>query len=96
MHRLGLLTVLDVGPFAAYCSALAHWRVAEEAIERLDSMVITTKTGERVHPLIRIASQAANDALKFGAHFGLSPISRLRLSGIEPPKLPGKFDDLLG
>ncbi|MGY8679790.1 phage terminase small subunit P27 family [Bradyrhizobium sp. UFLA05-153] len=95
LHRLGLLTVLDVGPFAAYCSAMAHWRTAEEAIGRLDSLTITTKSGQRMHPLVRIASQAANDALKFGAHFGLSPISRLRLSGMEPPKPPSKFDGLI-
>jgi P27 family predicted phage terminase small subunit len=96
LHRLGLLTVLDVGPFAAYCSAVAHWRTAEEAIERLDSLVITTKNGQRVHPLVRIASQAANDALRFGAHFGLSPISRLRLAGVEAPPKPSKFDGLIG
>jgi len=96
LHRLGLLTVLDVGPFAAYCSAMAHWRTAEEAIERLDSLTITTKSGQRVNPLVRIASQAANDALKFGAQFGLTPAGRLRLSGTTPPTPPSKFDGLLG
>ena len=30
LHRLNLLTVLDVGPFSAYCSAYAHLRQAEE------------------------------------------------------------------
>ena len=62
--------------YAAYCSAMAHWRLAEASIAQLDSMVISTKTGQRVHPLVRIASQAANDALRVGSAFGLSPISR--------------------
>ena len=96
LYRLNLLTVLDIGPFSAYCCAYAHWRLAEESIARLDSTVTTTKNGQRVHPLVRIASQAANDALRFGAHFGLSPNSRLRLSGLKPLPRPNKFDGLLG
>jgi P27 family predicted phage terminase small subunit len=32
LHRLGLLSVLDVGPFAAYCVAYHRWRTAEEAL----------------------------------------------------------------
>src|SRR5215831_14532265 len=35
LHRLNLLTILDVGPLAAYCSAAAQLRQAEEAIERV-------------------------------------------------------------
>lgn len=50
--------MLDVGPFAAYCSTMARWRVAEQAIERHDSLTITTKSGQRPHPLVSIASQA--------------------------------------
>jgi P27 family predicted phage terminase small subunit len=96
LFRLGLLTMLDVSTLAAYCSAMARWRTAEQAIERLDSLTITTKSGQRPHPLVRIASQAANDALKFGAQFGLTPTGRLRLAGMTPPAPPSKFDGLLG
>ena len=35
LYRLNLLTVLDVGPLAAYCSAAAQLRQAAEAIERM-------------------------------------------------------------
>ena len=94
LHRLGLLSVLDVSPLACYCSAVAKQREAEEAMVG-QPLTITTEHGERVNPLVRIASQAANDALKLGAHFGLSPVSRLRLSGMEPPRGPSKFGDLL-
>jgi P27 family predicted phage terminase small subunit len=37
LHRLGLLTVLDVGPLAAYCAAAARLRQAEEVIGLHDS-----------------------------------------------------------
>src|SRR5262249_1230465 len=35
LHRLNLLTILDVGPLAAYCSAAAQLRQAEEVIEQI-------------------------------------------------------------
>jgi hypothetical protein len=41
------LTILDVGPFSAYCSAYAHWRQAEEALQRSGELTIKTADG---HP----------------------------------------------
>src|SRR4051812_43814160 len=35
LHRLGLLTVVDVGPFAAYCSAYQTWRTAVETYDAM-------------------------------------------------------------
>jgi phage terminase small subunit len=56
-------------------------------------MTYNTKTGGQcINPLIKIASKAKNDAVEFGNAFGLSPVGRLRLSGIKPPPAPGKFD----
>ena len=96
LHKLKLLTVLDVGPFSAYCCAYAHWQQAEEALERSGELTIKTAEGHpRVNPLVRIASQAMDDMRRIGAEFGLSPNARLRLSGITPPPPPSKFDGLL-
>lgn len=97
LHRLNLLTTLDVGPFSVYCAAYATWRQAEEARAREGELTIATAEGhQRVNPLVRISSQAMNDLLGFGAAFGLTPSGRLRLSGISPPQPPSKFDGLLG
>jgi P27 family predicted phage terminase small subunit len=96
LHRLNLLTVLDVGPFGAYCWAYARWQQAEEALQRSGELTIKTAEGHpRVNPLVRIASQAMDDMRRIGAEFGLSPNARLRLSGINPPAPPSKFDGLL-
>jgi phage terminase small subunit len=35
LHRLGLLTVVDVVSFAAYCYAYGQWRLAAEALARM-------------------------------------------------------------
>jgi P27 family predicted phage terminase small subunit len=97
LHRLNLLTTLDLGPFSVYCAAYATWRQAEEALAREGTLTIANAEGhQRVHPLVRISSQAMNDMLRFGAAFGLTPSGRLRLSGISPPTAPSKFDGLLG
>jgi len=32
---LGLLSTVDLMPFAAYCQAYAHWRTAEEALQKM-------------------------------------------------------------
>ena len=85
LHRLNLLTVLDVGAFSAYCWAYARWQQAEEALQRSGELTIKTAKGHpRVNPLVRIASQAMDDMRRIGAEFGLSPNARSRLSGINP------------
>jgi P27 family predicted phage terminase small subunit len=97
LHRLNLLTTLDLGPFSVYCAAYATWRQAEEVLAYEGTLTIETAEGHhRVHPLVRINSQAMNDMLRYGAAFGLTPAGRLWLSGISAPPGPNKFDGLLG
>jgi P27 family predicted phage terminase small subunit len=80
-----------------YCATYGTWRQAEEALARERKLTVETAEGhQRVHPLVRIRSQAMNDMLRYGAAFGLTPNGRLRLSGFRPPSTPSKFDGLLG
>lgn len=91
LHRLGLLTGLDVMPLGAYCTAYGRWRLAEESIARIAD-------GDHLSPehraLIRVARAAVADMLRFASEFGMSPTSRTRLS-VGPSKGPGRFDGLL-
>jgi P27 family predicted phage terminase small subunit len=103
LHRLNLLTVLDVGPLAAYCCAAAQLRQAQGAIERMakqdrrgHALTIEGNAGNQVtKTLLRIASAMA-DMQRIGSAFGLTPNGRLRLSGVRPSPPPSKFDGLLG
>jgi hypothetical protein len=52
LHRLNLLTVLDVGPLAAYCCAAAQLRQQQGAIERM------AKQDRRGHALTIEATRA--------------------------------------
>jgi P27 family predicted phage terminase small subunit len=105
LHVLGLLTVLDVMPFAAYCQAYGHWRTAEEALMKMaekdpvtGALLVKGALGDaRANPLIRIANNAACDMIRYSAEFGLTPAARSRVrAGVAWRESgPGKFDGLL-
>jgi P27 family predicted phage terminase small subunit len=105
LHRLGLLTVLDVAALAAYCVAYQHWRTAEEKLAEMaardpvtSGLLIKSTVGDaRRNPLIAIARAAAADMVSWAGEFGMSPAARSRIAaGVGPPPGPGKFDGLLG
>jgi P27 family predicted phage terminase small subunit len=94
LHRLGLLTSLDVMPLAAYCEAHKVWREASEMLARTpedEQLVVDGKP----NPLVRIVRNAAHQMTAIGAQFGLSPCARLRVAGITLPKQPSKFAGLI-
>lgn len=81
LHRLGLLTVLDLPAFGTYCAAYGHWQAAEEALVRGDGLTAVGSTGNRiVSPLWRVASEAARNVVRFGSEFGLTPSSRTKVA----------------
>ncbi|OKO68072.1 hypothetical protein AC629_42360 [Bradyrhizobium sp. NAS80.1] len=104
LHRLGLLTAVDIAVLAAYCTSYQLWRQAQEALERManrdDSMhgllVKSADGNARRNPLVKIAADAAADMLRYAGEFGLTPVARSRLAVGVHPKSPGKFDGLLG
>ena len=85
LHRLGLLTMLDLGQFGAYCQAYARWRRAERRLaarlRHRDGELVTTKSGYgQIHPLITLAKQAIDTMTRLAAEFGLSPSARASLA----------------
>jgi P27 family predicted phage terminase small subunit len=104
LHRLGLLTRIDVPALAAYCHAFGQWRMAAESLAKMQAndpmmngMIIKTKYGDAaMNPLVSIARKHASDVIRYAAEFGLTPIARTRLaSGGFGPSPPSKFDGLL-
>jgi P27 family predicted phage terminase small subunit len=105
LHRLGLLTVLDVAPLAAYCIAYAHWRIAEEKLAEMaardsvtSGLLIKGAAGDaRRNPLVKIAADAAADMVRYAGEFGMTAVARTRIAasvGSQPG--PSKFDGLIG
>jgi P27 family predicted phage terminase small subunit len=102
LHRLGLLTIVDVAPFAAYCQAYARWREAEEALARVAAkdptgggLLMRASSGPVPNPLLKMARLFAQDMVHFAAEFGLTPVARSRISAGVAHE-PGKFDGLFG
>ena len=94
--ELGLLTAFDLQPFALYCQAVGRAEMAERIFAETGGALTIrgARGGEIINPLLRIARDAANEAMRLGAEFGLTPISRTRLRGVGRPH-PSKFGDLI-
>ena len=109
LHRLKLLTIVDIPAFAAFCDAYGRWRDAKEALDRIKAkdpvtkgLMITRKfksikSHEIQNPLVSMARHAAADMVRFAAEFGLTPAARARI-GAGPygdPDRKRKFAGLL-
>lgn len=93
LSLLGILSDLDVSPFAAYCQSYARWVQAERLLAGLaeqdatgrDAMLIKTRAGGVTpNPLIWVARSAANDMVRYASEFGFTPSSRARLHATAP------------
>lgn len=98
LNKMGVLTEVDIGAFAAYCAAYGCWRQAEEDFAKIAAVddathgaVIKTKEGNFIqNPLLGIANSARRDMVKCAGEFGLTPSSRARLE----TKVPAEDDDV--
>jgi P27 family predicted phage terminase small subunit len=92
------LTILDHAIFGAYCASYGRWAEAERLLET-EGLLAKGSTGNTVvHPLVKIATQAARDVCRYAAEFGMSPCARARMrASWTPPDGggPRKFDGLL-
>jgi P27 family predicted phage terminase small subunit len=96
LHRMKLVTLVDIPTFAAYCLAYERWRTAEE-LAKVRGLMVQTRGGPfRVNPLIGLAERAAAQMVRYASEFGLTPASRSRITaGIGEARKPTKFDGLL-
>ena len=104
LYAMGLLTIVDIAPLAGYCVAYAHWREAEEALERMRSkdpimsglIIKVTGGAPATNPLVNIARKSLSDMLRFSAEFGFTPAARTRIdAGLAGETAPSKFGSLL-
>lgn len=105
LHRLNLLTKVDIPAFACYCYSFGQWRMAAEALAQMQrgdpvmhGMIVKSKYGDAIqNPLVGITRKHAADMVRYAGEFGLTALARSRLgSGITSPQPPSKFDGLLG
>jgi len=87
LYSLGTLAQIDQTMLAAYCTAYAHWRRAEEDLEKMaqsdattHAAIIRTKQGNLIqNPMVGIANTARREMQRLAAEFGLSPSARTQI-----------------
>ena len=105
LHRLGLLSRVDIPALSAYCYSYGQWRMAAESLAKMQAndpvmngQIIRTKYGDAVmNPLVSIVRKHAADMVRYAGEFGLTAAARSRIAagGYAPPSPPSKFDGLL-
>ncbi len=94
LHRMGLLTAVDLTAFAAYCQSYAHWRAAEEWMSKHEKTVVEGTGLERRVPQAITAQAALLDMHRFGSAFGLTPSARTGIHAVPATKVENKFKKL--
>jgi P27 family predicted phage terminase small subunit len=73
---MGVLTVADAVPFAAYCTAYARWREAEDFITKHGAIYKDPRGFARPNPYVAIAAHHLREIKSLAAEFGLTPANR--------------------
>jgi P27 family predicted phage terminase small subunit len=102
LHRLGLLTIVDYGPLAAYSQAYGTWKMAEEALAKMRSgdpvfqgLLVKRDKQAHINPLLSIARKAAGDMCRYASEFGMTPAARSRIAAGVGEAQQSKFAGLL-
>lgn len=86
LDALGVLTKVDRSALAAYCEAVATFKEATEAIDKVGVLVQGRRKGDVIkNPALQVQRDAARLIATFSAMFGLSPSDRVRLMGDAKP-----------
>ena len=73
---MGVLTIADAVPFAAYCTAFARWREAEDFITKHGAIYKDPRGFARPNPYVAIAAHQLREIKSLAAEFGLTPANR--------------------
>ena len=79
----GVLADIDRAALAAYCVAYGRWQQAERLLADSELVLTTAKRGTVTNPLLRVATRAQADMVRYAAEFGMSPASRSRVRVID-------------
>ena len=80
LYPLGLLSEIDMPALAAYCQCFARWVEAEEGIKKSGLIIKTTNGNAIQSPLVGISNTALQMMHKFLTEFGMTPVSRAKVT----------------
>jgi P27 family predicted phage terminase small subunit len=79
LTSLGVLSVFDRGPLAAYCNAYALWIDATEAVQKYGAMIKSPNGYPTQSPYLATVNRQAEIMLRVASEFGFTPASRSRI-----------------
>jgi P27 family predicted phage terminase small subunit len=99
LHKIGVLTYIDMAALAGYCESFAQWRRAVEYLKKNGDMLIMYNEDGSIKyqqqaPHVAIASNALKHMRAFASEFGLTPASRSKLS-VKPQADKTELEELL-
>lgn len=86
LEALGLIAKIDRAALAAYCQAYAEWWEMERAIAEHGRVQVTESGYVAQRPEVAMRNKALDTMRAFLREFGLTPVSRTRVSVPEKPK----------
>lgn len=90
--RMGVLSIVDGGLFATYCTAVADFDEASQHLSE-EGYVIKSPTGYPLqNPWLSIRKNAAREIARVAPEFGLSASARTRVH-VDPPAQPTDADE---
>lgn len=79
LDQMKLLCTADAATIGAYCEAVAEFQRLAQQVREEGHTTVTDKGNVIQHPLVGAKNKARADLLRYAAHFGLSPSSRVGL-----------------
>ena len=84
LHRLGLLTEVDLDVFSLYCVTWDRWREAEELVQKEGAITVAQSGYQAVSPHVTRAKNRLAELIKLSGLLGLSPSARTKIDiGVE-------------
>lgn len=80
LHKMGLLTNIDLVSLGAYCSCFARWLDAMEQISKHGVLIKAQSGFPMQSPYLQISNKAMIEMRKWLVEFGMTPSSRSRVT----------------
>jgi len=79
LHKLGLLTDMDISAFEQYCMIYGRWVRANMELMEQGNIAINEKGTVKRNPIVEIVNKLDVEVRQQQARFGLDPSSRTRV-----------------
>lgn len=93
LHKLGVLTEIDLTTLEMYCTIFDRWVNAEQDVLREGYMMETPNGYQQQNPAMQVVNSCIKQLQSLAAEFGMTPATRARMRLItKQPKQQGLLE----